>query len=124
MADVRDKRILYVDDEEHNLFVFKANFRSKYEVVTVLSGQEGLEELDNPEKPIDAVISDMNMPEMNGVEFITKAKEKHDIPFYILTGFDNNKEIENAIESKMVVQLFNKPLNVPEISEAIDRKVG
>ena len=118
------KTILYVDDEEHNLFVFKANFRNRYKVITVLSGREGLEELDNPEEHIDVVISDMHMPEMNGVEFISKAREKHNIPFYILTGFNTNQEIEAAIESKMVVQLFNKPLNVPEISEAIDRKVG
>ncbi len=121
MTTERDKTILYVDDEEHNLFVFKANFRNKYKVITVLSGQEGLEQLEKSDKKIDAVISDMNMPDMNGVEFITKAKEKHDIPYYILTGFDNNREIQRAIEAKVVAARFNKPINVPEISEALEK---
>jgi len=38
------------------------------------------------------VISDMRMPEMNGIEFITKAKnEFKNIAYFILTGYDQNE---------------------------------
>ena len=41
------------------------------------------------------------MPEMNGIEFITKAKQIHpEKLFFILTGFEINEQIQNAVQSK------------------------
>ncbi|MDB5151259.1 MAG: hupR, partial [Mucilaginibacter sp.] len=59
--------ILYVDDEEHNLFSFKATFRIKYQVLTAISGDKALEILAT--KPVHIIITDQRMPEMTGVEF-------------------------------------------------------
>jgi two-component system, response regulator, stage 0 sporulation protein F len=117
-------KILYVDDELINLQLFEINFRKKYEVLTVDNGMTGLEVLDkNPD--ILVVISDMKMPNMNGIEFIKQAKAKHpDIKFYILTGFEITEEIQEAINLKLILKYFRKPFNMKEIdteiSEAID----
>ena len=54
--------ILYVDDEENNLFSFKATFRIKYQVTTALSGDEALKILET--KPVHIIITDQRMPEM------------------------------------------------------------
>lgn len=67
--------ILYVDDEQLNLQLFATVFKKKFNVITAESGLEGLEKLDK-NKDICIVISDMRMPEMNGIEFINTAKKK------------------------------------------------
>jgi len=60
--------ILYIDDEEDNLFVFKAAFRRFYKVHTALAGAEGLEILKH--KDVVLVITDQRMPRMTGVQFL------------------------------------------------------
>lgn len=115
-----DITVLYVDDEKDNLFVFKANFNRKFEVLTSTSPILALEQLDVRHDDIIAVISDMKMPVMNGVEFIRKAKAKYEHIFYfLLTGFGHNEEIEEAQESKLIMNCFKKPFDVDEIEEAI-----
>lgn len=112
-------KILYVDDEFLNLEVFKANFGDRYIVVTCNSGPEGLKIL-NEQDDIKLVISDMKMPEMNGLEFISKAKEKYtDIAYFILTGFDITEEIKAALENNLIYKYFRKPINVDLIEGSI-----
>jgi two-component system response regulator (stage 0 sporulation protein F) len=111
--------ILYVDDEEINLQLFEINFRKKFSVITAISGKRGLEQLRNrPE--IDVIISDMKMPEMNGIEFIRKAKliNKNAI-CYILTGFEITDEIEAALESQLIHRYFSKPFKRDDIEGSI-----
>ncbi|UXP32570.1 response regulator [Reichenbachiella agarivorans] len=121
MTDKDNITVLYVDDEELNLFLFEKSFESVYHVVTALSGEEGLNKLENYHKKIIVVISDMRMPAMNGIEFISKAKEKFDnIAYFILTAFDYNEEIENALDKKLIHRFFTKPFDISEIQEAID----
>ena len=112
--------ILYVDDEEINLFIFSKSFGRKYTVITATSGKEGLDKLSDHQDEIIVVISDMRMPGMNGVEFITKAKMIHNhIEYFILTGFESNAEIEAAIENNIVQKFFTKPFDFEEISLTI-----
>ena len=103
--------ILYVDDEPINLLVFKAAFRREYNLLTAGDGEEGLEQLEKS-GPVDFVISDMQMPGMNGVEFLEQVKQKFPtLPCYILTGYDINPEIESAMEKGVVEAYFSKPFD-------------
>lgn len=116
--------VLYVDDEEYNLFLFKVSFENKYSIYTALSGEEGLKELDLHEDEIIVVISDMRMPGMNGVEFVRKAREKHDnIIYFILTGYDYNEEIDAALKENIVHRFFSKPFDTETLYKAIDEAV-
>lgn len=112
-------KIMYVDDEEMNLLLFSMNFDRTYHVVTSNSGIQALELLkDNTD--IAVVISDMRMPIMTGLEFIQKAKgEFPHIDFYILTGYDITQEIQEALNSKLIMSYFRKPFNFNEINNAI-----
>ena len=111
--------ILYVDDEPINLMLFKVNFQDSFVVHTTDSGENGLNILrDNPN--IAALISDMKMPNMNGVEFIRKAKsELPSLPCFILTGFDFSDEITTAMKEKLVIKSFSKPYDKSEIENHI-----
>lgn len=116
--------ILYVDDEPTNLMLFNINFKKKYNVLTALSGEEGLQILaNNPQTKV--VVSDMKMPGMNGIEFISQAKKKYpNIVFYILTGYDITPEIAQAIKDKLINQYFSKPFNIALIDESICSSLG
>lgn len=52
--------ILYVDDEENNLFSFKATFRIRYQVLVAISGEEALKILAT--KKVHVIITDQRMP--------------------------------------------------------------
>ncbi len=124
MNDRKNVTILYVDDEPINLTLFELNFRKKYKIVTAESGMEGLEKLSKDDEII-VVISDMKMPGMNGIEFIKIAKEKYSrIAYFILTGFDLNDEIIDALEAKLIYKYFRKPFDMKEIDDAIVEAVG
>ena len=115
------KTVLYVDDEEVNLFLFEKRFGKKINVMTSTSGTEALKMLEDNADSIDVVISDMRMPEMSGIEFITSAKGSFEnIQYYILTGYEYSPELEAARNSNLITNLFTKPLDFDQISEAIE----
>lgn len=112
-------KVLYVDDEVINLQIMKIVLKKYYEVITVDNGEDGLEILDR-EKDISIVISDMNMPKMNGIEFVKYAKNRYpNIGYYILTGYGINGEIENALGDGLILQYFKKPFDMKAIEEII-----
>jgi response regulator RpfG family c-di-GMP phosphodiesterase len=116
--------LLYIDDEPFNLTLFGINFQNNFNVLTAISGAEGLKILEN--KPdISIVISDMKMPGMNGIEFITKARQNFpEIKYFILTGFDLSSEIIEALDKKLIVRYFSKPLQVNEILATLNESLG
>lgn len=112
--------LLYVDDEILNLTLFKHNFKKEYNIFTAESGEEGLDILKQSNE-ISAVISDMKMPGMNGVEFIRTAKNMFpEISYFILTGFDINEEIADALNEKVIEKYFRKPFNKTEIRRSLE----
>ncbi len=111
--------ILYVDDEPLNLKLFSINFKKKYNVLTALSGEEGLLLLSKNDQ-IKVVVSDMKMPKMDGIEFISRAKKDYpNIVFFILTGYDITPEISQALKNNLINRYFSKPLNIEEIDKSI-----
>jgi DNA-binding NtrC family response regulator len=115
------KKILYVDDEQINLLLFEANLKGKFEIITAESGNDALEVIAN-NKNIDVVISDMKMPFMNGVEFIKKAKsELPKAGYYILTGYGMTDEIKDALDKGLILKKFDKPFEICEIINEIEK---
>lgn len=124
MNNLSSITVLYVDDEEINLFLFERTFRKHYNVITATSGEDGLLKLDDHKNEIIVVISDMRMPGMNGIEFIRKARLVHDkIAYFILTGFDYNEEINKALEEKVIHEFFTKPFDIDKIMTAVTNAV-
>jgi response regulator RpfG family c-di-GMP phosphodiesterase len=114
--------ILYVDDEDINLFIFDRSFSSQYTVITANSGEQGLKKLAEHSQDIVVVISDIRMPDMDGLTFIRKARETFDnISYYILTAFNYNKEIDKAVQDKVIEKYFTKPFDVDSIRTEVDR---
>ncbi|RLD63614.1 MAG: response regulator [Bacteroidetes bacterium] len=116
---VKKITVLYVDDEPINLKLFFLNLQKRFNIITAKSGYEGLEQL-KLNSNIDVVISDMKMPGMNGIEFIRKASgDFPDVLYFILTGFDINEEIADALNERLIYKYFRKPFNIEEIETTI-----
>jgi len=112
--------ILYVDDEENNLFSFKATFRIKYNVITALSGDEALRILYN--NRIHIIITDQRMPEMTGVEFLERVLEKYPDPMRILlTGYADMGAVVDAVNKGKIFHYLAKPWNEEELNITIKR---
>jgi response regulator RpfG family c-di-GMP phosphodiesterase len=110
--------VLYVDDEENNLFSFKATFRIKYQVFTCSSGEEALAFLDT--KTVQIIISDQRMPQMTGVEFFEKVLERHPDPIrLLLTGFADMNAVIDAVNKGKIFHYLTKPWNEEELDMAI-----
>ncbi|MGI6256490.1 MAG: sigma-54-dependent transcriptional regulator [Anaerovoracaceae bacterium] len=89
-------KILVVDDQQDHCEVIKMILESKgYKVMTRNSGQEALALLKDSE--FDLLITDLSMPEMDGIELLGKAKEMgRDIQVILLTAYGT---IERAVEA-------------------------
>ena len=66
------KKLIYIDDEEFNLLLFKMSFGNKYNIFTTAFPSEGLEII--KKEKIKVVITDYKMPLMSGMELINKVK--------------------------------------------------
>ena len=88
--------ILFVDDEESILDISKEYFQQKsYNVVTARNGVEAMEALEK--EKIDCCFTDINMPEMDGLELAENIRQKDNtIPVIIMTGYPS---LENTIKT-------------------------
>jgi len=112
--------ILYLDDEESNLRIFRAAFKQYYKIYLAKSGMEGIEILKNHD--IHLIITDQRMPKMTGVEFLEQI-----IPDYpdtiriILTGFSDVEDIIRALNKCGIYRYIVKPWNREEMKLTIDK---
>lgn len=121
-AETYDKpSILYIDDEEDNLIVFKSAFRRFYKVHTALSGEEGLEILKTQD--ISVVITDQRMPRMTGVQFLKNLPEESDMIRMILTGYSDMESIIDAVNTGKVYRYIVKPWDKEELKITVDNAI-
>ncbi|AYD48862.1 response regulator [Arachidicoccus soli] len=112
--------VLYVDDEQDNLFSFKANFRLKYNVLIALNGNDALKLLESHQ--VHIVISDQRMPQMTGVELLEKVQNTYpDIVRLLLTGYADMNVVIEAINKGKIFHYLTKPWKEEEISQTLDK---
>lgn len=103
-------KILYVDDEIHNLNAFKANFRREFEIFIAESAKQGLELLATEQ--VHVIITDQRMPETTGIEFLEQVIPLYPDPIRILlTGYSDINAVIDAINKGQVYRYIQKPWN-------------
>lgn len=112
--------ILYVDDEESNLRIFRMAFKRDYEVMTAPGGKEAIQML--RENDIQCIITDQKMPEMTGTELLEKVlPEFPDVIRMILTGFADIEAIVKAVNKCGIYRYITKPWDKGEMKLTIDK---
>lgn len=102
-------KILFVDDEENVLSALKRQFRKQYTVSAALGGASALQMIAD-EGPFAVIISDMQMPEMNGVQLLQQARKlSPDSVRLMLTGNADQKTAMDAVNEGSVFNFLTKP---------------
>lgn len=114
--------VLYLDDEEDNLFVFKSSFRHEFNVITTTSVLEAMNFLRNV--PIQVVIADYKMPEKNGVDFLKDVYVKFpEVKRILLTAFSDSEIIIKSVNDAQIFSYVKKPWSKVEIRSIINRAI-
>ncbi|WP_132060509.1 PAS domain-containing response regulator [Halorussus amylolyticus] len=94
-------RVLHVEDDE-NIAELTAEFlereNDRLDVDTEANPVEGIKRLDDTE--VDCIVSDHDMPEKNGIEFLKSVRESYpDLPFILFTGKGSEEVASKAISA-------------------------
>lgn len=120
MNSDQKETILFVDDEESIIDIAHTYFTSKgYDVLTANNGREAADLL--CERRVDCCFTDINMPEMDGLELAEHIR-KHDntIPVIVMTGYPS---LDNTIQTLKngVVDFLVKPVNLHQMELCVQR---
>jgi response regulator RpfG family c-di-GMP phosphodiesterase len=116
--------VLYVDDEESNLRIFRDSFRRVFNIFTALSGKEALRILS--EEKIDVIITDQKMPSMTGVELLREVNLRYpEIPpnRLILSGYSEDEDIAKAFKEYNLSKFVSKPWEYEELKNIIENAI-
>lgn len=115
-------RIAVVDDEMDILENYRELLGDEYEVLTFSSPSEFLSSMDKPNyKAPHLVITDLNMPGIDGIKMVQQAQEKnHHFPVILLSGFLNKEAVMAAVDIG-VYRLLEKPTAIGTLKAAIDQ---
>lgn len=115
-------RLLLVDDDEALLTTFERGLKKRgFDVQTARSGLAALEALDA--QPVDAVITDVSMRPMTGLELCERIRAGHPhLPVILLTAFGS---LETAVEAirRGAYDFLQKPLDLDLAEHALRRAV-
>ena len=114
----KDKKILIVDDEHLVRWSVRRYLEAEgFVAIDAASGPEALEILSK--ENISILITDLIMPEMNGVELIRKAREVNpELPILVITANDSSALVNSATEAG-AIRTFNKPIPFRELVGAV-----
>ncbi len=114
-----DHRILMVDDEENVLSGYRRTIGRSYDFTTANGGQAPLEMLRKGER-FAVIITDMRMPQMDGVQFLCEARKIcPDTVFAMLTGNADQQTAIDAITDGQIYRFLNKPCEKEVLEKAL-----
>jgi len=115
-----DRKVLFVDDEQNILDSYRASLRKRYTVETALGPGEGLRAV-KEHGPYAVVVSDLKMPKMDGITFLSKVQEMSpDTVRIMLTGHADLQSAISAVNEGAVFRFLTKPSPLDEMVRTLD----
>lgn len=118
-------KILVVDDETDLEVLIKQKFRQKirehkYEFLFAVNGKEALSRLDE-HQDVDVVLSDINMPEMDGLTLLSRLGEKHSLlKSVIVSAYGDMENIRTAM-NRGAFDFITKPINFEDLEITMEK---
>jgi DNA-binding response OmpR family regulator len=122
MAENSKKNMLLVDDEAAIGIIIQIQFDKDYEITILKNGMDAVKWLLAGNLP-DLIILDLNMPEMNGLEFLKEVRKYSyfkKIPMIVLSGEDSSSKRIEAFRSG-ANDYLTKPFNPVELRVRMER---
>jgi adenylate cyclase len=120
-------KILVVDDETDLEVLVKQKFRQKirehkYEFLFAINGRHALEKLEE-HKDVDIVLSDINMPEMDGLTLLTKLNEQNSLlKAVIVSAYGDMENIRTAM-NRGAFDFITKPVNFEDLEVTMEKTI-
>ncbi len=118
------KKILAIDDEKSIRFIIENTFNKEFDVVTMTNGMDALFYLQSGNMP-DVIICDLEMPVLNGIEFVRRLRESgffEEIPLIMLSGKEESADKIKCFEMGADDYVL-KPFNPRELLARIQRRL-
>lgn len=112
-------KILCVDDEPNVLDAFKRSLRKDFDISTAEGGEEGLAMIKS-DGPFAVVVSDMRMPGMDGVQFLSRVREiAPETVKIMLTGNSDQQTAMDAVNESNIFRFLCKPCPPEKLALAL-----
>jgi len=121
-------KILVVDDETDLEVLIKQKFRQKirehkYEFLFAINGKHALEQLEQNDD-VDVVLSDINMPEMDGLTLLTKINEQNSLlKAVIVSAYGDMENIRTAM-NRGAFDFVTKPVNFEDLELTMEKTIS
>ena len=121
-------KILVVDDEADLEVLIKQKFRKKirdqqYEFVFASNGKHALAQLEQ-HSDVDIVLSDINMPEMDGLTLLSKLAENHTLlKSIIISAYGDMDNIRTAM-NRGAFDFITKPVNFRDLEVTMEKTIN
>lgn len=114
-----NNRVLLVDDDANILSAYCRNLRKQFDIVTAENGAEGLHVI-KEKGPFAVVVSDFRMPGMDGIQFLTQARQiEPDTVRVMLTGQADMQMSIDAINEGNIFRFMTKPCSTEHLTNAL-----
>jgi class 3 adenylate cyclase/FixJ family two-component response regulator len=120
-------KILVVDDEADLEVLIKQKFRQKirdhkYEFVFAVNGRHALEQLEQ-NADVDVILSDINMPEMDGLTLLSKLNERNGLfRSVIVSAYGDMENIRTAM-NRGAFDFVTKPVNFEDLELTMEKTI-
>ncbi len=113
-------KVLFVDDDMNVLTSFRLRLGRRFDITTLLGGEQGLEALDD-EGPFAVVITDQRMPNMDGITFLGELRKRApDTVRMMLAGNTDLTTAIKAVNEGSIFRFFTKPCPLDDLASAIE----
>jgi two-component system, cell cycle response regulator CpdR len=113
-------RVLIVDDEESmRLLVARAIAMDGHDITTASDGAEALEILGRTDIPFELMLTDIQMPVMDGIALaLSAARDFPNVTILLMTGYAEQRERASGL-SAIAHDVISKPFSVADIRTAV-----
>ena len=114
--DYKQYAILYVDDEEKSLQIFKRALKDQFRIFTALNARDGYRIFEEHQDEIGLLITDQRMPGEKGVDLLEKTRRLHPHIIRILvTAYSDINAAVDAVNAGAIYKYINKPWDITEL---------
>ena len=111
------KNLLVVDDSATTRMLISLTLKKEgsYRILEVANGQEAVDKLNA--EPVDCVLTDINMPQMNGLDLISYIRSKHrepEVPIIVITT-QGEEEFRDRGLAQGANAYLTKPISGPKL---------
>jgi len=120
-ADTSGPNVLLVDDDPHSLnliatYLSELNYRN---IVQASNGRDAIKHIAEKKGQFDLIISDWQMPEMDGLELLKRIRQNSlNIPFIMVTGRPTKELVVSARQAR-VSSFLGKPIDRDQFREKV-----